>query len=233
MRKRKVALLMSLVMTFVFVCTATNSVSLANSNQLNQVVKQEISKTGYQLESSIINTTEYLKVLDKVQDKKDYNEVINPFLSTGYQLEEDHQIESISITDEYTGETAMLLHQVLEKNEKEIVFFQFIYLPDSDMLLSYRMSKINTEDGKIIDYNEGIFDDFNTIKNINSGKINVNNGYESNALNLPSFPSWMCWMGSAVACGVYCTGIGLIALPAGAVCSVVCGAMFHAACSGY
>ena len=47
----------------------------------------------------------------------------------------------------------------------------------------------------------------------------------------PSFPKTLCWMGEALACGVYCGSIALVTKIGGAACSLACGGLFLVACN--
>lgn len=198
--------------------------SYAAEPDLLKSINQEIKKTDYNLNVREIQETQLKKHNNNIENKLTqigfFEEIGSSYTQTNLPT-----AKTFLITDKDTKEEAILTQRLYSDSEGNDVFVQVIYLPQTDFLLSVQSNRISN-DGKVVD---NFFEEteLDSLTSVSPG------GISTYAIQLPSFPSWICWMGATLACGVYCTGLGLIALPVGVVCSVVCGGMFHVACAGY
>lgn len=187
-------------------------------------IKQEIKKTDYNLDVREIKEVQLKKYNSDIENKLNQ---IGFFEEIGSDYTQTHlpTAKTFLFTDKDTKEEAILTQRLYSDSEGNDVFVQVIYLPQTDFLLSVQSNRISN-DGKVVD---NFFEEteLDSLTPVSPG------GISTYAVQLPSFPSWLSWMGATLACSVYCGGLGLIAIPVGVVCSVVCGGMFHVACAGY
>lgn len=169
-----------------------------------------------------MNSKQIEKYSDSIDGRLEAVGFNEKLLEDGFEILTTESTESFIFEDINTKEKVILTHRVYGNAFDEKVFAQIAYIPESNYLVNLHSDRISADGNTILAY----YDSSDFLYSVqSSGDSTV-----TPQLSLPSFPQWLCWMGEVLACGVYCTGIGLIALPAGVVCSVVCGGMFFIAC---
>ncbi|WP_425538260.1 putative immunity/bacteriocin fusion bifunctional protein [Microaceticoccus formicicus] len=218
--------LLSIILALIIVCASSEAYATTKIRGIKKFVDREIHKSGYNLESRILTDEESDKLYEKVMNNENSKEFKEKLADNKYANIERQDIESIIITDKLTNDKVVLLHRLFQNNSGDIVFVQFMYLPDLDYLVSHISNKICLTENAIEEFSSGVYIAIDEKGNIT--------GYDiGQRFTWPSFPQTLCWMGEALACGVYCGAIGVVNIPAGAVCGVVCGGLFLVACSGF
>lgn len=186
-----------------------------------QLIREELKKTDYNVSVRKLNSKSIEKKFPNIESKLDelgFNEKLS---EDNLILDASIQTESFLFEDKTTKEQVVITQRVYSSGKEEKVFVQIAYYVNSDFIVDIQADRINYEKETI----EPFFKSNDYLNQYNKPNYSV---YR---MSLPSFPQWLCYLGEAIACGVYCTGIGLIALPAGVVCGAVCGGMFLIACS--
>ena len=221
--KKNVVLFILTCIIMALIAPITSTYATATKPDTFKIIKQELKKTDYDLDVKEVEVNMLEKYANGIYSGLEEIGFYEK-LGSGYTIKTDsNATKSFIFTGTKSEEQAILTQRLYVNAEGERVFAQIIYLPETDYI-GVQSSKIS-KDGKTVE-------DFYVKTNLKSLVSTSTDGMSTSASGLPSFPQWMCWMGSTLACTVYCSALGLIALPVGIVCSVVCGGMFFLACYG-
>lgn len=212
----KVKKIVSLVLICVFSFLLVNQNTFAKTNNLKSILDNSIKNSKYNLETKELSKNEMFDIdinLNKNIEIQKFNKKIEK--ENFYEIKKDG-ISSLSVYDKYTKDEILLIHKVYKNDNNSYIFLQIMYSKNINKPL-YILSNLISEKGEV--------------KNFETKEIfNLKSDFQNKGW--PTFPSWLCFMSSTAACGVYCTALGLIHIAVGVGCSFVCGGLFHAACDG-
>lgn len=220
--KKIISLLLAVVLL-----TVARPIAFASKSEILTLLKQEVKKSGYNIKVRKAEEAEIKKYSRRINRSLEELGFMDKIRKQGFKEIHDENIETFIFRNRDTRDRVVLTQKLYVNESGEKVIAQIMYRPETRTLLQLHSSKVIGTEAEPFFTPKDVGEDGNE-----GGCPGTCPASGNRTKAWPTFPQWLCWMGSELACITYCAPWGLLTVIGGIACGVACNAMFFAVCNG-